>query len=181
MIIEKLLPQGVESRVHDLMTAIQFPWYWHAENIGSESPSENIPQLTHMFYQDKKGSSIQWNSSVSLIVSHFAQKTNINVKKIIRVEGNLISNLAHKKESLDNLIHLDMERDQPGNYISFVYYVMDSDGDTIIYEDDKKTIVESSPPRQGNCIWFNSKTWHRSSVPINHNRRIVINIILETF
>lgn len=179
MIIEKLLPQNVESRVHDLMTAIQFPWYWNAENIIPETPDDNLSQLTHMFYEDRKASSTQWNSSVSLIVGHFVQVANVKVKRIIRVKGNLIPNLAHNKESLDNLIHTDIPHDRPGNFVSFVYYVIDSDGDTVVYANDKKTIVETSPPIRGNCIWFNSKTWHRSTVPAKHKRRIVINFILE--
>jgi hypothetical protein len=132
-----------------------------------------------MFYQDKKASSTQWNSSVNLIVGFFVQRTNIKIKRIVRVKGNLIPNIAHKKESLDNLIHTDVPQDWLGKFISFVYYVMDSDGDTVIYSDDKRTIVETSPPIRGNCIWFNSKTWHRSTVPVKHKRRVVINFILE--
>jgi hypothetical protein len=179
MIIEKLLPPTVESRVHDLMTAIQFPWYWNAENIVPETPDDAISQLTHMFYQDKRAPSPQWNSSVSLIVGHFVQKTNIRLKRIVRVKGNLIPNIAHKNENLDNLIHTDVPREWAGNYVSFVYYVMDSDGDTIIFADDKKTIVETSPPVKGNCVWFDSKLWHRSTVPVNNKRRVIINFILE--
>jgi len=178
MIIEKLLPRDIEFRVHTLMTGIQFPWYWNAENIVPESPDENISQLTHMFYQDNKEPSVHWNS-VNMIVSYFMQKTAIRVKKIIRVKGNLIANIAHEPESLDNLIHTDVPQELKGKYVSFVYYVMDSDGDTVVYADDKRTIVETSPPIKGNCFWFNSKTWHRSSVPVRNKRRVVINVILE--
>lgn len=178
MIIEKLLPRDIEFRVHALMTGIQFPWYWNAENIIPETPDEHLSQLTHMFYQDNKEPSAHWKS-VSMVIGYFAQKTAIKVKKIIRVKGNLIANIAHKPESLDNLIHTDVPREMTGNFVSFVYYVMDSDGDTIVYADDKKSIVETSRPVRGNCIWFNSKTWHRSTVPISNKRRVVINVILE--
>ncbi len=178
MIIEKLLPRDMEFRVHALMTGIQFPWYWNAENIIPETPDEHISQLTHMFYQDNKEPSAHWNS-VSMVVGYFTQKTNTKVKRIVRVKGNLIANIAHEPESLDNLIHTDVPRDMTGNFVSFVYYVMDSDGDTVVYADDKKTVVETSPPVRGNCFWFNSKTWHRSTVPIRNKRRVVINVILE--
>jgi hypothetical protein len=178
MVIEKLLPKDMEIRLHALMTGIQFPWYWNAENIVAEKPDEDLFQLTHMFYLDQKEPSSHWKS-VSMIVNYFVRKTNIQVKRIVRVKGNLITNTPHKSESIENLIHLDVEREWPGNYVSFVYYVMDSDGDTVIYADDKKTIVETSPPIRGNCVWFDSKTWHRSSVPANHKRRVVINVILE--
>lgn len=160
------------------MTGVEFPWHWGSDNIVPATPDESLFQLTHMFYWDKKEPSIHWKS-VSMIVNYFVQKTKIKVKRILRVKGNLLPNLSYKKESLDNLIHLDVERDQPGNFVSFVYYVMDSDGDTIVFDDDKRTIVETSPPIRGNCIWFDSKTWHRSSVPINNKRRVVINCILE--
>lgn len=178
MIIEKLLPYDLEFRVHTLMTGMQFPWYWNAENIVPETPDESLFQLTHMFYWDGKEPSVHWNS-VAMIIGYFVQKTNIKVKRIFRVKGNLITNTVHSKQSLNNLIHLDVERNRQGNFVSFVYYVMNSDGDTVVYADDKTEIVETSQPIRGNCIWFDSKTWHRSSVPVNHKRRMVINCILE--
>ncbi len=178
MIIEKLLPLDLEFRVHTLMTGIQFPWYWNAENIVAEIPDKNLSQLTHMFYWDGKEPSTHWGS-VSMIVDYFVRKTNLKIKRIFRVKGNLIANIAHQQESLDNLIHMDVDEGSIGNFVSFVYYVMDSDGDTVVYANDKKTIVETSSPRRGNCIWFNSKTWHRSSVPVTHKRRVVINVVLE--
>jgi len=177
MIIEKLLPQELEDEIFKIMTANGFPWYWNAENIVPATPDSHIFQFTHVFYIYQKVYSSYFNIA-NMIVGYFAEKTKLKIKRVVRVKGNLIPDITHTPESLNNLIHGDIEDERDGKYVSFVYYVMDSDGDTIIY-DDNNNIVETSPPIKGNCIWFDSKTKHRSSVPLHHKRRVVINFILE--
>jgi hypothetical protein len=178
MIIQNILPKELEDEIYTVMTGTGFPWYWNAEQIVPETPDDHIFQLTHVFFLYKKVWSKYYNIT-NLMVGIFAEKTGIKIKRIVRIKGNLIPNISHTSESLDNLIHPDVDPKTPGNFISFIYYVMDSDGDTIILDDDKVTIVDRSPPVKGNCYWFDSKTYHRSTVPIDHKRRVVINFILE--
>lgn len=178
MIIDKLLPQELEDEVHRVIMHGNFPWNWNAENIIPETPDEDIFQMTHVFLLQRA----IWSKNFALvngIVGYFIEKTGIKLKRVERIKANLIPNIAHKPESLDNLIHPDVDLDRPGKFITFVYYVTDSDGDTVVFEDDKKTERFRSPPVKGACVWFDSKTYHRSSVPLNHKRRVVINFILE--
>ena len=178
MIIQNVLPKELEEEVHKVMTSTGFPWYWNAEQIVPDTPDEDIFKMTHVLYIFKKVFSKHFYL-VNAMIGVFAEKTGIKIKRIVRIKGNLIPNISHDPNALENLIHPDISPNDPGNYISFVYYVMDSDGDTIILADDKTTIVDRSPPVRGNCYWFDSKTYHRSTVPINHKRRVVINFILE--
>jgi hypothetical protein len=178
MIIEKLLPQSLEDEVHKLMTSTGFPWYWNSENIVPMKPDKDIFQMTHVFFLNRKVWSAHYNL-VNMIIGYFVERTSIKVKRVVRIKGNLIPNIAHTPESLDNLIHTDMDIINPGNFVSFVYYVTDSDGDTTVYDDDKKTVLFTSSPKKGNCVVINSKQTHRSSVPTQHKRRVVINFILE--
>ena len=60
-----------------------------------------------------------------------------------------------------------------------VYYVIDSDGDTILLDDDKRNIKASSSPIAGNLFVFDSRKWHRSTPPQINQRRVIINFILE--
>ena len=76
--------------------------------------------------------------------------------------------------------------DSPEQYhISAVYYVNDSDGDTIIFDkclpDDPVNLMPilRNPPKQGNAVVFSSQQFHSGSLPINHSNRIVVNIIME--
>jgi hypothetical protein len=178
MIIEKLLPQELEDEVHRVIMSAIFNWNWNSENIIPDTPDENIFQMTHVFVLRRAVMSKNY-ALVNRIIGHFIEKTGIKFKRVVRIKANLIPDIAHAPESLNNLIHTDVDLDREGKFITFVYYVADSDGDTTVYEDDKKTVRLTSPPIKGNCIWFDSKTFHRSSVPIHHKRRVVINFILE--
>ena len=65
-----------------------------------------------------------------------------------------------------------------GDFVSFIYYVIDSDGDTVVYNEDS-TIKEIASPIQNNCIYFNSRDLHKANLPKKHKKRIVINCVLE--
>ena len=167
-----------EDAVHKLMMSTNFPWYWNSENIVPMTPDKDIFQMTHVFFLKRTVWS-QYYNLVNTIVGYLVEKTGLKIKRVVRIKGNLIPNIAHEEESLNNLIHTDMDETNPGNFVSMVYYVTDSDGDTTILDEDKKTVLLTSQPKKGNAIWFNSKQNHRSAVPKSHKRRVVINFILE--
>lgn len=178
MIIEKLLPQELEDEVYKTITSMTFSWCWNAENIIPATPSENLFQLTHVFFLKRAVWSRHF-ALVNSIVGYFVEKTGIKLKRVVRIKANLIPNIAHTEEDLKDLLHTDVDLDKEGKFVTFVYYVMDSDGDTTIFDTDKETVLATVPPIKGNCVWFDSKTFHRSAVPVHHKRRIVINFILE--
>jgi hypothetical protein len=64
-------------------------------------------------------------------------------------------------------------------YVSLLYYVKDSDGDTVLYKDDKKTELMRVQPKANRAVIFDSRTWHTGELPVKNQTRIVINCILE--
>ena len=179
MIIEKLLPQEVEDKVEKLIMNPGFLWQWNSEQIIPTTPDPYTSQFTHVIFY---GGAIRshYFALVNSIVGYFLQKTKYKLKRIARIKVNLIPNLVHNEQSLINMNHTDLEPAAVGNYISAVYYVADSDGDTVVYEADKETIKLTVPPIKGNCVYFDAKNvWHRSNIPIHNKRRVVINFVLE--
>ena len=77
--------------------------------------------------------------------------------------------------------HVDID-----NFRHFVvlYYVCDSDGDTIIYNEkqyglEKYTEKHRVSPKQGRCVIFDGTQMHTAEQPINSNIRCVVNYNLN--
>ena len=71
-----------------------------------------------------------------------------------------------------NAPHPDTRLDK---FITVLYYVNDSDGDTFFFEGDM--CISRMKPIKGTAAMYPSKTWHAGSTPTKHETRIVINMI----
>jgi hypothetical protein len=71
------------------------------------------------------------------------------------------------------------------NNYSLIYYVNDSDGDTVVFNEqfgdefDTVTIAHRQTPRQGCALLIKSGTYHASTSPMLTKSRVVINIVFE--
>jgi len=65
-------------------------------------------------------------------------------------------------------IHVDV--DLPHQV--FLYYVNDSDGDTVFFKDDKKTEIKRVTPKKGRGVFFNGSINHCSTRPFKSHRCI---------
>jgi len=175
MIIQNLLPDNYSNELREMIDNPHFPYYYN-ENQIKDNNKDQIFGFTHCLYKDKQINSNVFELFLPLI-SEFSNKSKIKIKNIFRLQVNLIFNQIATNKTLKNIIHRDVENID-GNFISFIYYVIDSDGDTIIYNDNL-TVKEIAKPIQNNCIYFNSRNLHKASLPKNHKKRIVINCVLE--
>ena len=83
--------------------------------------------------------------------------------------------------------HIDIYDDNEANidFIVALYYVIDSDGDTIIYNErikdpeGKYTIKSSVTPKQGRMVIFDGGLYHAAKQPINSNTRCIVNYNLR--
>ena len=88
---------------------------------------------------------------------------------------------TNKKMTVD-LPHIDI---YSRKHLVCLYYVIDSDGDTIIYNEREKdrpdgiyTIKERVTPKQGRAVLFDGWLMHTAEQPIN-NVRCIVNYNLD--
>ena len=99
----------------------------------------------------------------------------------IRLKVNLQTVLPLADSNKHASPHVDLYDYNPYNY-TLIYYVNDSDGDTIIFNEKYEgspiknfTINKKINPQKGKAILFPTNQFHASSSPINTRGRIVIN------
>ena len=155
MVVKKLsLDSRYVKEIQDKVSLLKFDYAEQAQGN-----KDTVYQYIHMIPRDG-------NELVRPILD-VAYK-HLNIKWGIRIKVNklLPQDLTDKQE--ESLWHKD--RDESG-YISLIYYVNDSDGDTEV-GDYKNT------PKAGEMIYFDSNVTHKPSLP-TQGERTIINFIFE--
>lgn len=94
-----------------------------------------------------------------------------------------VSNITHGRAwlhypSLKPGTFNSMHNDQTEPHISIIYYVNDSDGDTIFFDkEDRETIIHRQTPKKNTAVIFSGDIPHCSSTPSKW--RSVFNFVLE--
>lgn len=113
------------------------------------------------------------------IFNAFITKHNIVCNEVQRIKTNL---LTRGKGSNYHSIHIDQDYDHK----VFLYYVNDSDGDTVFFDQfwskenpaNINSLTEQIrvKPKQGLGVVFNGLQYHTSTSPIESDFRCVINL-----
>jgi hypothetical protein len=187
MIIKNILPESYKTELKNLIGSNDFPWYWSDGTIRG-AKEELIFQFNHLFYhKDEGGIASNLYQNIVPIIYFFEKETNLKVKKVHKVKANLLTKLDATDEEIKTCFHRDVgsvsvkdlsRNEFYENYVSLIYYVIDSDGDTVIC-DDNLNEIERVNPIAGNLVWFKSTLPHYGAPPKINKRRIVINFVLE--
>ena len=171
-IVDNFLPQADANVIHQEINSANFPWYL---NSYTSYNGDGQHQLIHNIYNDDKPLSPLF-FLVDPILKEFEVKTEYKIESLGRIKANFLTNRVIPSDYVEKTIHQDTDKD---NYVSLLYYVEDSDGDTILFEDDKKTELMRVTPRANRAVIFKSNTWHTGLLPVMHDKRRVINFVLK--
>lgn len=150
--------------------------------VDSKFPSHGFAQVFK--HPDSGIQSVFYESLCVPIINRFMEKTNLKINDIHYTRSFLQLPLSDKYIKEHNGIHVDLSID----HLACVYYCNDSDGDTIIYEQNTEDtppgsnnvkLVEHArvAPKKGRFVCFDGKRYHCSSQPKN-NLRCIINFDL---
>ena len=151
----------------------EFPWYYTKDVTKSDSQdSQKRPAFTHG-YVKLSGIVISEFHDIFLnlikVCCHRLQMTEVDV---IQGRSFLQLPLTTKKGKVDTP-HIDTD----DKHFVMLYYVVDSDGDTIIYnekvESEEYTIKKSVTPKQGRVVLFDGGLYHTAEQPTKDTRCVV--------
>jgi len=185
-IIDNILDENfvdyVEKSFHDDL----IDWYFNRgtvvpgkdENIKQTSSTKELSQFTHTMLSNS-GESSKFRFLGDEILENFIKVYPLTYKSILRIKANLAVPMPHTltKEEFYNTPHID--HNIP--HLVLIYYVNDSDGDTIIFDkDDTNKILEIVTPKKGRILLFNGENYHAGRQPKNYESRVIVNFNLET-
>jgi hypothetical protein len=178
---ETFLPNGVSDKIRGTMLDNGAVWRLGKSLLGPSNPFNTDidpysgSQFNHSFFWDSKATSAHWDMAY-LILKSFCDKYHISIKAVTRCKGNLTFPDLNNSHPHTETPHVD--HNWP--HLTFLYYINDAVGDTILYNEkfstDDVVLTEMArvSPKQGRAILFNGLLYHSPTVP-EHGYRAVIN------
>lgn len=185
--VENFLPNSYQKVLFDLVTQNSFPWYYHESISGIDNldqfSQDNLQYgFAHIAYSNDEA--YEFSKTFYPMIFFIEEKFNIPVEKLLRIRLGL--NLRKTDKNVVHGPHVDYQVPHK----TLLYYVNDSDGDTIFYDkffeinDMSKNSVDFSEmkiektvsPKQNRAIVFDGLQYHSSSSPSKYVKRIAINI-----
>ena len=179
-IIDKSLQEKIKFNI--LNNDENFRWGFVKDITTSSVHTQKRPGFNHVFYEDLVRQCEDYSWIARDIVSPVIDKLKLETYQIVKSKTLLQVPLNLKDYTVDNA-HVDMI----SPHLVILYYVMDSDGDTIIYnnqweegetcknnkETQKMIIKKKVTPKQGRVIVFNGSYWHTAEQPKDNNRCVI--------
>lgn len=184
MIVDDFLSKSEADKIHKIVDEYDFRWRYKPRNQSHSPDNLSVFQFVHSLSFDdknveqKKVKSRYYDAIMSPILSAFEKHTGNKVSRVVRAKINLITKMEVSPVELLMMEHKDIYGNSNGKTYSLVYYIEDSDGDTVIF-DNNHNVVECAPPKKGSAVIFDSYTVHRGTPPNKHKRRVILNVILE--
>lgn len=203
LFVDNVVPLAFQQSVIERIQGdTHFPWFLlhrigHPDlfDLGSRSvyTDPNITDDAGFFHMAFDGQSNSPHYDFfRTILEFFIEKTNVQVGRMLRVRLRYThKGVAHTSNKYA-APHVDFYTGAA--YATFIYYVNNSDGDTIIF--DKIFDAQAEPynpvladplpellrvtPKQGCGLFFNGHRYHAGNFPTDHSSRIVINFDFET-
>jgi hypothetical protein len=202
LVIDNIVPESFQLAIIDRVQGVNhFPWFLlhrigHPDHykIGSTSnyADPNITDDVGFFHMAFDGNAVSPHYDFfKTILEFFTEKTNITVGNLLRIRLRYTHKGQGHTDHKYAAPHVDFNTGRA--YSTLIYYVDDSDGDTIIFDkifDSTQEIYNPAfadplpellriTPRKGSALFFNGHRYHAGNYPITCSSRIVINFDFE--
>ena len=156
-----------------------FPWsYIEDVTASGDHDSQHRPALAHQYVEYIDGESV--GKKLTIFHHLFLDMLKKVCRKMVIRNINVLQGRSflqlplNLKDRTVDTHHIDIYEKR---HIVALYYVCDSDGDTIIYNERKEsesyTIKQRVTPKQGRMVIFDGWLMHTAEQPLNNTRCVV--------
>ena len=199
MVIDDFIEKDYQNKIKTELlggidhTGLQFPWYY-IEDVTSayDDDSQHRPGLSHQYVKLPKGLDdddediVPGPKLIGQVTSEYHELFVPMLKTVGAKLGMRNINVLQGRSFLQFPVNTDGTIDSPHidicsevDFIVALYYVVDSDGNTVIYNETEEsktyTIKKSVTPKQGRMVIFDGALYHAAKQPINSNTRCIVN------
>jgi hypothetical protein len=123
------------------------------------------------------------------VLTHVEDAQKFQVNDILRIRIRRTMRTPDTTETTYNTPHVDLMHDKP--FWTFVYYIEESDGQTIFFDQtyekgsnaslkESPKIIQRVPHSKGNGVLFDGFRYHAGNSPLKYVKRTVINFDFTT-
>jgi hypothetical protein len=182
-VIENIFDLETQDFIENLaMTDV--PWFYYHDISGANNHFKDINYFpsggfSHVAFNNGKPNSLLFKELLNLnnLMNLIAEKFEATIEEFYRVKLNLTTPIYGYKENNFCSPH----RDLIIPHHVFLYYINDSDGDTIFFENSEIRVKEDLKishritPKKGSCVLFDGSIYHTQANPIKSSVRLNIN------
>ena len=178
-IYDNSIPKFLQDSIHnEVFKEKKIPWSYSNNIAGPDKGS--YPGIFHSFLRNPHNINSTEKPSIqecfftdychffNQVLYSFTSLNNIVIYQI--VDGRLFMNFPLiKAAETKRYIHTDKKY----RHLVGLYYINDTDGDTIFYEDDEKTEIRKITPKKGRMAIFDGSIPHTGGYPTLRERAIL--------
>jgi len=189
--LENAIPKSYQDDVEELLYSMEFPWFANHEYFANSD--KYSLGFTHLACNDgpdrPKGSTASpFLNRLLPIWYTMEDMLGQELQKLMRLRCGLLVPSENSKTIVGNVDTVDAGDEPHLDFLcphwTALYYVNDSDGDTIVYNETKNsneyTELTRSSPKKGKIFIFNGEHYHSSSKPTFGYSRCVLTFNFTT-
>ena len=169
-VFDNIVKQSNATYIESFLLSQDFPWHLIKKSSGKSKEVKGFYdtiQFEHHFIKDDQIKSNAIHPLMKMLEwENIIKKTGVS-SAILRMKSNLLLNT----QTTPNTPHIDFS----DPHMVLLYYVNDSSGPTIFYN-DKFEVIKKVEPKKGRIVLFDGETYHSSTPPQTNDYRCVINI-----
>lgn len=177
IIVEDFISKKFQDDIENRLLRGKFPW-WYQEDmtVGNAENSNKMGGFTHSLYMKYEWENPDWEY-LAPVLTFAADKVGIHVKDVVTSKSALQLPIIQSAGKTHG-VHVDLVFP----HWVFLYYVTDSDGDTILYNEKGRNNQEIPEvltermrvtPKKGKGIFFNGSIFHTVVNPSQGHRCII--------
>ena len=164
-VYDDILPKKMSDAIEKLvLSGSNIPLYYTPNVAKSKSKVFN-PAFGDTFYDPLRNIFKPYSHMFLEVVYRLGNALNMGIEIIL--QGRIFVHLPSPNPGLDEK-HIDT----PDDHYVCLYYINDSEGDTVIFNDNGEEI-ERITPKKGRIVFFDGSIKHCSSSPTKTHRAVV--------